>query len=81
MDLRKQYLCTYYCKHPSVIKMNHLFNTHSKVVLINICQYLKQYFKRMTSIVNLHVYIYISMSAYNCSPINFNNFLFAFIEL
>ena len=54
-DLRKRYLSTYYCKHPSVIKMNQLFNKHSKVVLINICQYLKQCFKRMTWTVNLHV--------------------------
>ena len=47
-DLRKRYLSPYYRKHPSVIKMNQLFNKHSKVVLINICQYLKQCFKRMT---------------------------------
>ena len=47
-DLRKRYLSCYYCKHPSLIKMNQLFNKHSKVVLINFCQYLKQCFKRMT---------------------------------
>ena len=34
----------------SVIKINQLFNKHSKVVLIHICQYLKQYFKRMENI-------------------------------
>ena len=45
-DLRKQYLSTYYSKHPSVIKMNQLFNKHSKVVLINICQYLKGMFQK-----------------------------------
>ena len=44
-DLRKRYLCPYYCKHPSVIKMNDLFNKHSKVVLINSCQYLKLFQK------------------------------------
>ena len=33
-DLRKLYLFTYYCKYPSVIKMNQLFNRHIKVVLI-----------------------------------------------
>ena len=46
--LRNRYLSTYYCKHPSVLKMNQLLNKHSKVVLINICQHLKQCFKRMT---------------------------------
>ena len=36
IDRRKLYLSTYYCKHPSVIKINKLFN-NSKVVLINNC--------------------------------------------
>ena len=68
-DLRKRYLSIYYCKHPSVIKMNKLFYKHSKVVLMNSCQYLKQCFKKMTRTV-----IYISISTYNCSPFNLINF-------
>ena len=47
-DLRKRYLSPYYCKHPSENEMNQLFNKHRKVVLINICQYLKQCFKKIT---------------------------------
>ena len=66
---RGERICIMY-KHPSVIKMNQLFHKHSKAVLINICQYLKQYFKRMTWTVNL--YIYISVTTYNCSPITLN---------
>ena len=47
-DLRKRYLSTYYCKHPSVIKLNKLFTKDSEGVLINNCQYLRQCFERMT---------------------------------
>ena len=56
-DLRKRYLSSYYCKNPSIIKMNKLFNKHYKVVWINTCQYLKQCFQRMALPINVHVYI------------------------
>ena len=72
--LRKRYVSTYCCKHPRVIKMNKLFNKHSKVVLINISK------GWQGLLICMYTFIYIRFYLYS-SHINLINFCFAFLEL